>query len=295
MVRACAYGLALVVAFTLGGSTAAQQVDWPRRATENQQFGVYGWLHAAALEPDEQRAERLRLCGSFVTPASSADDVLRGCLLFSRQPTDTNALVEWRELVQLALGGAPMTNRVGGAIRGIVGFGAAGMRPRVRTSLDTGVAPDAYVIGQHAALVTYELAPRALGLTQKPPHTLNFARVERVTLESRSDGNRLRVDGVFTLQRARAAPGGYTAYEEPQRGYLYLSGRLDEAQAWSSLAGSTQVARFFVFGDAGSVRVRQPDEAPTSPDRLVDWGRVEPRAVANGLDYGPVRQLAALR
>jgi hypothetical protein len=285
----------VVIAVTLVGRTSAQQVDWPRRAAANQQFGVYGWLHAAALEPDPQRAERLRLCGSFVTPASSAEDVLRGCLLFSRQDGAAEVLAEWQELVQLAIGGAPMTNAVGGAIRGIVGFGAIGLRPRVRTSLDTDVAADAYVMGAQAALVTYDLAPKALGLTPKPPHTVNFALVERVTLESRSEGNRLRVDGVFTLQQARAAPAVFTAYQEPQRGYLYLSGRLDEVQAWSSLAGSNRVARFFVFGNAGSVRVRPPEEAPTSPDRLVDWGRLEPRVVANGLDYGPVRRLAALR
>lgn len=296
MARRRACGLVLIaIAVALVGNMAAQQPDWPRRATGNQQFGVYGWLHTAALEPDPQRAERLRLCGSFVIPANSADDVLRGCLLLSRPSGAANVLAEWQELVQLALSGAPMTNTVGGAIRGIVGFGAVGMRARVRTSLDSGVAADAYVIGEQAALVSYALAPEALGMTPKPPHTLNFARVERVTLESRSDGNRLRVDGVFTLQGARAAPGGYTAYREPQRGYLYLSGRLDDMEAWNRLASSNQVAKFFVFGDADSIRVRPSTEQPASPDRLADWGRIEPRAVASDLDYGPVRQLAGIR
>ena len=50
-------------------NAAAQQPDWPRLATAEQQFGIYGWLHNAALEPDAQSAERLRLCGSFVTPS----------------------------------------------------------------------------------------------------------------------------------------------------------------------------------------------------------------------------------
>ena len=282
------------LAFTaLAPDAAAQQPDGPRLATADQQFGVYGWLHDAALEPDAQSAERLRLCGSFVTPdASGAGDVLRGCLLFSRQAGAADVLVEWRELEQLVTGGARMTNTAGGAIRGVVGFGRVGMRARVRTTLDAGSPPDPYVAGSRAALVSYSLAPRAMGEAQKPAHTLNFARVDRVTIEPRADGDRLRVDGVFALQRDQALQR-YTAYQEPVRGYLYLSGRSQEWQEWSRLAGSNQIARFFIFGNADSVRVRRPDEAPTAPDRLVEWGRVEPRAVADALDYGPVRQLRA--
>jgi hypothetical protein len=191
-----------------------------------------------------------------------------------------------------------MTNRVGGAIRGIVGFGAAGMRARVRrTTLDAGVPPDAYVAGEQAALVAYPLAPRAMGETPKPSHTHNFARVDRVTIDRRTDGDRLRVDGLFALQGNQSAPDGTTAFAEPRQGYLYLSGHRDdpEWQAWSRLAGSNQIARFFIFGNADSVRVRRPDEEPTTPDRLAGWGRVEPRAVAGDLDYGPVRLLQALR
>jgi hypothetical protein len=164
----------------------------------------------------------------------------------------------------------------------------------VRPINETDVAPDAYASGDPVALVPYALAPAALGQTPKPPHTVNYALVDRVQVEPQGDGvGRLRIDGIFSMQG-----GDGPFYDSPARGYLYLAGTrtAPDWQDWATAAGTGQVVRFYVFSSSdASVRLRRADESPGAPDRLPTWGRTAPTPIMTDTEYLPIRLLREQR
>jgi hypothetical protein len=65
--------IACCVAATGMSSAAGQQPDLPRIAKPNQQFGIYGWVHRASLEPSVENAQRIRLCGTFTVSVADSN------------------------------------------------------------------------------------------------------------------------------------------------------------------------------------------------------------------------------
>jgi hypothetical protein len=277
------------------GATHGQQPDWPRLAREEQRFGIYGWVHAAMAQTEGGLPARLRLCGSFVvnTRDGGYGDVERGCLTFSGPSTDTDTTLEqWKELQHLADTSSPMTNAVGGVIRGLVGFGRPGIQATVRTANEPAATPDPYLPGDPVALVPYALAPSQLGQTPKPPHSLNFAIVERVRVDESERGEALRIEGLFSM----AEDGDEISYAAPRPGFLYLAGGSGHPDwpLWSAVAGTGQVVRFYVFGTR-FVRLRDQGEDPGVPDVEVAHGRRAHPTAVTATGYYPVRALRQLR
>jgi hypothetical protein len=297
----CVVGISrslLLAAGLLAGhadAALAQQPDWPRLATAEQRFGIYGWLHAATIDIRNGAPAGLRVCGSFVvnTPNGGFGDVERGCLAFSGASADAGTTLEqWKELQQLADTGSPMTNAVGGAIRGLVGFGRRDIQATVRTANEPGAVPDPYLPGDPVALVPYALAPSQLGQTPKPPHNVNFAIVDRVRIEGSGRGEALRVEGLFSL----AEDGDAISYAAPRAGFLYLAGGRAHPDwpLWSALEGTGQVVRFYVFGSR-FVRLRDEGENAGVPDVEPPHGRRAHPTAVNATNYYPVRALRQAR
>jgi hypothetical protein len=95
------------------------------------------------------------------------------------------------------------------------GVGPPGVKAGVRTGSESAGDPDAYVAGDPAALVPVSQWPEEMKSLQKPPHTVNYALVDKVIVEPRDNApDRIRIEGLFSME---TLGGGDASYEPPQR------------------------------------------------------------------------------
>lgn len=282
-------------------AVAASPAAWTLNAQGVEGFGVYANLGRLVFEPNEETPERVQIWGSFSVHAGGANYQLRerGYLYFRlpSAPSAATAIQDWRAIRKL------YENRPEGwqAAPGTHAFMKSGMIIRVRTQDEPPTNPDVYTPGPAPVRASDEYGVPLNERIMKPPHTLNYARVDEVLLTPPQNPEQMLIRGAFSLARADQS------YDEGQVGYLYLSLRRprvpaaewppdapSEAKDWMAVAGTRQVVKFLRYAHHNQefqIRVRPNSERPAAPDYYAPLRLMSPFVVRPDTQYRPVRLL----
>lgn len=288
---------ALLLIPAVAGSKAANAT--PQAAVMSEAFGVYANLGRLVFEPDENAPERVQIWGAFSVHAGDSEYQLRerGYLYFRLPsgPGAATATQDWRTLKK------HYENRPEGweVAPGTHAFMKSGTVIRVRTRDEPPANPDTYIPGRTPLRVSDDYGVPLHERIMKPPHTLNYARVDEVLVTPPEDPAQILIRGAFSFARTDQS------YSEGQVGYLYLSLRRprvpgaewpsdapSEANVWMALAGRRQVVKFLRYAHQQfQIRVRPNSEPPAAPDYYAPLRLMPPFGVRPDTLYRPVRVL----